>query len=119
MMSDQVLYAPKADNNPWRVDDMKTPEEWLEISLWYPFSIRNTIFDGSWYEMACCKNREEAYQVMRAIEAANRYATNCYIVVQCFRYGKEGREKAIIFSPNERQVKEALAKALRKEVKDL
>ena len=69
--------------------------------------------------MACCKNREEAYQVMRAIEAANRYATNCYIVVQCFRYGKEGREKAIIFSPNERQVKEALAKALRKEVKDL
>ena len=33
MMSDQVLYAPKADNNPWRVDDMKTPEEWLEISL--------------------------------------------------------------------------------------
>jgi hypothetical protein len=77
-MSEQALFAPKADNNPWRVDDMKATEERLQIALWYPFSVRSLIqIDGRWLE------------------------------------------KAILFSPNERQVKEALAKALRKDVKEL
>jgi hypothetical protein len=34
-MSEQVMLVPKADNNPWRVDDMKTTEEWMQIALWY------------------------------------------------------------------------------------
>ena len=54
---------------------------------------------------------------MKALSTPNR--GHYYVVVQCFRYGKEGREKAVLFSPNERQVKDALAKALGKDVKDL
>ncbi len=117
-MSEQALYPPKADDNPWRVDDMKTTEERLQVALWYPFSIRSLIqIDGRWFEEAICSSRDKAYHLMKALSAQNR--SHYYIVVQCFRYGKEGREKVILFSPNEHQVKDALAKALRKEVKDL
>jgi len=59
----------------------------------------------------------DAYHLMKALSAQNR--DHYYIVVQHFRYGKEGREKVILFAPNERLVKEALAKALRKDVKEL
>lgn len=55
--------------------------------------------------------------MLKALAAPNRDYN--YFVVQCFRYGKEGHEKVIVFSPNERQVKDALAKALSKDVKDL
>ncbi len=55
--------------------------------------------------------------MMKALSAQKR--DHYYIVVQYFRYGKEGREKVILFSPNERQVREALAKALRKDVNKL
>ncbi len=117
-MAEQALYAPKADDNPWRVLDMKTTEERLQIALWYPFSVRSLIeLDGRWLEYAICSSRDNAYYVMKALSAKNYDAF--YIVVQHFRYGKEGREKVILFAPNERQVKAALAKALRKDVKDL
>src|SRR6266852_2858131 len=117
-MAEQALYAPNAENNPWRVDDMKTTEERLQIALWYPFSVRSLIqIDGRWLEYAICSNRDNAYHVMKALSAQNR--DHFYIVVQHFRYGKEGREKVILFSPNERQVREALAKALRKDVNKL
>jgi hypothetical protein len=42
-MAKQAMYAPKADNNPWRIDDMKTTEQRLQIALWYPFSLRSLI----------------------------------------------------------------------------
>jgi hypothetical protein len=117
-MAEQALYAPKADNNPWRILDMKTTEERLQIALWYPFSVRSLIeLDGRWLEYAICSSRDNAYHVMKALSAKNYDAY--YIVVQHFRYGKEGREKVILFAPNERQVKAALAKALGKDVKDL
>ncbi len=117
-MAEQALYAPKADDNPWRVDDMKTTEERLQIALWYPFSVRSLIeIDGRWFEDAICSNRDKAYHVMKALSAQNR--DDYYIVVQCLRLGKEGREKVILFAPSESQVKHALAKALRKDVKDL
>ena len=54
---------------------------------------------------------------MKALSTQNR--DDFYIVVQCFRYGKEGREKVILFAPSESQVRHALAQALRKDVKDL
>ena len=112
------MYAPKSEDNLWRVLDMKTTEEWLQIALWYPFSVRSLIeLDGRWLENAICSSRDNAYYVMKALSAKNYDAF--YIVVQHFRYGKEGREKVILFAPNERQVREALAKALRKDVKDL
>ena len=48
-MAEQAMYASKAENNPWRVDDMKTTEERLQIALWYPFSVRSLIeLDGRW-----------------------------------------------------------------------
>src|SRR5256885_1324291 len=110
-MAEQAMYAPKADDNPWRVLDMKTTEERLQVALWYPFSVRSLIqIDGRWFEDAICSNRDKAYHVMKALSAQNR--NHYYIVVQHFRYGKEGREKVILFAPNERQVKNALAKAL-------
>lgn len=113
-MSDQALYAPKADNNPWRVTDMKTTEERLQIALWYPFSVRSLIqLDGRWFEEAICSNRDKAYHIMKALSAQNR--DDCYTVVQHFRYGKEGREKVILFAPSESQVKHALAKVLGKD----
>src|SRR6266566_5897375 len=117
-MAEQAMYAPKAENNPWRVDDMKTTEERLQIALWYPFSVRSLIqIDERWLEYAICSNRDNAYHVMKALSAQNR--DHFYIVVQHFRYGKEGREKVILFATSESQVKHALAKALRKNVKDL
>ncbi len=117
-MSEQAMYAPKAENNPWRIRDMKTTEERQQIALWYPFSVRSLIqIDGRWLEDAICSSRDNAYHVMKALSTQNR--DHYYIVVQYFRYGNEGREKVILFSPNERQVKEALAKALRKDVKEL
>ncbi len=111
-------YAPKDENNPWRVDDMKTTGERLQIVLWYPFSVRSLIqIDGRWFEEAICSNRDKAYHVMKALSSQNW--DHFYIVVQHFRYGKEGREKVILFAPSEIQVKQALAKARRSDVKDL
>jgi hypothetical protein len=117
-MSEQAMYVPQAENNPWRIDDMKTTEERLQIALWYPFSVRSLIqIDGRWFEEAICSNRDKAYHLMKALSAQN--PQHSYTVVQLFRYGKEGREKVILFAPSQSQVKEALAKALRKKVKDL
>ena len=117
-MAEQALYVPKADDNPWRVLDMKTTEERSQISLWYPFSVRSLIeLDGRWLENAICSSRDNAYYVMKALSAKNY--DSFYIVVQHFRYGKEGREKVILFAPSEIHVKHALAKARRSDVKDL
>jgi hypothetical protein len=43
------------------------------------------------------------------LAAARTSTLGISIVVQCIHRGIEGREKAILFLPNERQVKEALA----------
>jgi len=49
-MSKQALYAPKADDNPWRVDTYMNVAEWKEVSRWYPFSLRSLMPDGRWLE---------------------------------------------------------------------
>lgn len=117
-MSEQTLYAPADDNNLWRVNDMKTTEERLQIALWYPFSVRSLIqINGRWVEDAVCSSRDKAYHVMKALSA--RHRDDYYVVVQNFRYGKEGREKAILFAPSESQVKQALVRALKKDGKGL
>jgi hypothetical protein len=105
------LYAPKAEDNPWRLDDMKTLEERLQISLWYPFSVPSLIFDGRWYENCRCSNRNDAYTIMKALAKSEASFLHCYIVVQFFRYGKEGREKAILFSPSENTIRAEMMKA--------
>ena len=101
------MYAPNSDDNPYRLDDMKTTEERLQIALWYPFSVRSLILiNGRWIEDAICSSRDDAYQVMKALAAQN--PRGYYVVIQTFRYGKEGREKAILFAPGENAVKRAM-----------
>jgi hypothetical protein len=104
------MYAPKSDDNPYRLDDMKTTEERLQIALWYPFSVRSLIqINGRWLEQAICSSRDHAYQVMNALAAKN--PRDYFVVVQTFRSGKEGREKAILFAPGENAVKRAMEEA--------
>ena len=45
-MSKQALYAPKADDNPWRVDTYMNVAEWKEVSRWYAFSPRSLMVAG-------------------------------------------------------------------------
>jgi hypothetical protein len=104
------MYAPTSDDNPYRLDDMKTTEERLQIALWYPFSVRSLIqIDGRWFEEAICSSRDKAYHLMKALQRS--YPDQYYVVIQTFRYGKEGREKAILFSPGENAVKRAMEEA--------
>jgi hypothetical protein len=109
-MNTPQMYAPKAEDNPWRVNDMKTAEEWLQIALWYPFSVRSLIeLDGRWLEVAICSSRDNAYHVMKSLE--HSHPDVYYIVVQKLRKGSEGREKAVLFAPSERRVRQALTAA--------
>jgi hypothetical protein len=62
--------------------------------------------NGRWIEEAICSSRDHAYHVMRALSRAN--PDHYYIVVQTFRKGSEGREKAILFAPSENAVKRAM-----------
>ncbi len=110
MPKQQPTYASKADENPWRVDDRKTTEEWFQFALWYPYSVRSLVSDGGWYELARCSNHDSAYHAMKGVAAIHHAASNCYVVVHCIRLGKEGREKAVLFSPNERIVQAEPAK---------
>jgi hypothetical protein len=104
------MYAPKSDDNPYRLDDLKTTEERDLEALWYPFSVRVLIeLDGRWLEEAICSSRDHAYHVMKALAAQT--PRNYYVVVQTMRLGKEGREKAILFAPGESAVKRAMAEA--------
>lgn len=109
---------PKQRRIPGALPDMKTTEERLQVVLWYPFSLRSLIqIDGRWFEEAVCSSRDRAYHLMKASVAQNRDRYS--IVVQCTQQSKEGREKAILFSPIARQVKDTPAKTLRKDTKDI
>jgi hypothetical protein len=91
---------------------MKTTEEWLQIALWYPFSIRSLIErDRRWLEVAICSSRDNAYHVMKALERS--HPDVYYVVVQKLRKGSEGREKAVLFAPSQRRVRQALVAARR------
>ena len=93
-MSDQAMYAPKAENNPWRVDTWMNTTEWKEVSRWYPFSLRSLMPDGGFHEYARCKMRDDAYQMMKALAA--RPGHGYYVIVQCTLVGNDGREKAVV-----------------------
>ncbi len=99
----QKMYMPQVESNPWHIHEMKTTEEWLQIALWYPFSIRALIqINGRWQEEAICSSRDRAYHLLKDLAA--RHPDQYYIVVQKYRYGKEGREKAILFAPGSEQM---------------
>jgi hypothetical protein len=92
-----TAFAPKAEDNPWRVDTFMNTDEWKEVSRWYPFSLRSLMPDGRWFEYARCKMRDDAYRIMKALAAWP--GRNYYVIVQCTLVGKDGREKAVVCSP--------------------
>lgn len=93
----QTTYAPKDENNPWRVDTWMNTAEWKEVSRWYPFSLRSLMPDGRWSERARCKMRDDAYEIMKALAGSGR--RTYFVIVQCTLVGNDGREKAVVFSP--------------------
>ncbi len=97
----QTTYAPRDENNPWRVDTWMNTAEWKEISRWYPFSLRSLMPDGRWSEWARCKMRDDAYQIMKALAAAR--PRGYFVIVQCTLVGNDGREKAVVFSGGSEQ----------------
>lgn len=96
-----TAFAPKADDNPWRVDTFMNTDEWKEVSRWYPFSLRSLMPDGRWYEQARCKSRDNAYQIMRALAGSRRL--DYFVIVQCTLVGNDGREKAVVCFPGSEQ----------------
>jgi hypothetical protein len=91
------MYAPKAEDNPWRIDTWMNTDEWKEVSRWYPFSLRSLMPDGRWYEQSRSKNRDDAYHIMRALAAAR--TRDYFVIVQCMLVGNDGREKAVVCFP--------------------
>ena len=91
------LYAPKAEDNPWRLVTFMNVDEWKEVSRWYPFSLRSLMPDGRWYEYSRSRMRDEAYHIMRALAAAN--PRKFFVIVQCTLVGNDGREKAVVCFP--------------------
>jgi hypothetical protein len=97
-MEKQATYAPRDEKNPWGIlDTFMTVDEWKEVSRWYPFSLRSLMPDGRWFEESRSKSRESAYQIMRALAAAN--PRRLFVIVQCTLVGKDGREKAVVCFP--------------------
>lgn len=96
-----MAFAPKAEDNPWRVDTFMNTDEWKEVSRWYPFSLRSLMPDGRWSERARCKMRDDAYQIMKALAA--RPGHSYFVIVQCTLIGNDGREKAVVFAGGSEQ----------------
>jgi hypothetical protein len=97
----QTTYAPRDENNPWRVDSWMNTAEWKEVSRWYPFSLRSLMPDGRWNEVGRFSMRDKAYDVMKALAGAARRAY--FVIVQCTLVGNDGREKAVVFSGGSEQ----------------
>lgn len=107
-MAEKSIFAPKDLENPWRIEDGKTVEEWFEFALWYPYSIRTLLADGCWQEVARCNTLEKASQVMKGLVKLHQQDFGYYILIQCLRVGTEGREKLIEYAPSKRQVHAAV-----------
>ncbi len=96
-----TTYIPRAENNPWRFDTFMNVDEWKEVSRWYPFSLRSLMPDGRWNEVGRFGMRDKAYDVMRALAAADR--RRYFVIVQCTLVGNDGREKAVVFAGGSEQ----------------
>ena len=96
-----TAFAPKAEDNPWRVDTFMNTDEWKEVSRWYPFSLRSLMPDGRWSEWARCKMRDDAYQIMKSL--ATTRPRGYFVIVQCTLVGNDGREKAVVYFPGSEQ----------------
>jgi acyl transferase domain-containing protein len=70
------------------------------VSSWYEYSLRALLPDGRWYEIARCKSRESAYQILRALAKSD---PTHFVIVHCTLAGKDGREKAVYCFPGSEQ----------------
>lgn len=99
-------WSPRDEKNPFRIWTINTSEEWLEITRWYPFSIRvlSTI-NTSWLEQARTSTWENAKEIMQALGKSHEWTL---IVMKCERRGKEGRERPVLWYPSEGIVRSRL-----------
>jgi len=98
----QTTYAPRDENNPWRVETWMNTAEWKEVSRWYPFSLRSLMPDGRWNEVGRFGMRDKAYEIMKALSGARQRLTY-FVIVQCTLVGNDGREKAVVFAGGSEQ----------------
>lgn len=104
-------WSPKDEKNPYRVWSMMIAEEWLEITRWYPFSVRALIVLGQnnasrsveWHEQARTGTWEKAKEIMRTLGAAREGEAHVqgFVVMKCERRGKEGRERPVLWYPSQ------------------
>jgi hypothetical protein len=62
-----TAFAPKAEDNPWRLDTLMNVDEWKEGSRWYPFSLRSLMPDGRWFEYARMLSRLVQYEILQEV----------------------------------------------------
>ncbi|EFH86401.1 hypothetical protein [Ktedonobacter racemifer] len=107
------LWSPRDAENPFRVECPLSNEEWREISLWYPFSIRSLEKKqgekGIWQEQARTYGWNDAKETMQALAATHNEQT-VWVAMKCERRGKEGREKLVMWYPDQWNVQDALRK---------
>lgn len=94
-------WSPRDEKNPFRVDTYKTNEEWLEITRWYPFSIR-ILSKVRWLEQARSISWENAKEIMQALHKVHGYTL---VVMKCERLGKE---RPVLWAPSEGIVRSRL-----------
>src|SRR5436190_12936106 len=116
MQTADQQWSPRDEKNPFRVWSVKSNEEWKEISRWYEFSVRVLVVLGNraeWHEQARCSSWEDAKEMMTLLGNANRGKDHLkgYVVIKCTLVGKEGREKPVLWYPNEREVRAAMKEA--------
>ncbi len=100
-------WSPRDEHNPFRIWTMMTSEEWLEVTRWYPFSVRVMVVlrgnDAEWHEEARASTWEKAKQIMQklgqSMEGEKRIKG--FVVMKCERRGKEGRERPVLWYPSE------------------
>jgi hypothetical protein len=98
-------WSPRDEKNPFRVWTMMISEEWLEVTRWYPFSVRVLVVlrgnDAEWHEEARCKTWEKAKQIMQVLARSREGHVQTFVVMKCERRGKEGRERPVLWYPSE------------------
>ena len=106
MSEQQPSWSPRDEANPFRVLSFKTNEEWLEISRWYPFSVRvlvTTTAIPQWHEQARTATWDQAQEIIKAMGHSHHDTRwlPAWVVMKCERRGKEGREHPVLWYPSE------------------
>jgi hypothetical protein len=102
MPYEEEQWGPRDERNPFRVPLPMLSDEWLEITRWYPFSVRVLVTLNQkieWHEAARTTSLESAQKIMEAIAITNQ--SKGFVVIHCRRLGKEGREGPVLYHPSQ------------------